>query len=212
MIKARPPRLACRLARVRRAGGGGDIGHLRLDAAGRHPLELRRCRHRRLRRHHARERPRHAWALADIVITVRGPSGPVDVREKARRALIWINNEKKRSPDAPSISPSPRPGLVDPDRRRGNDRRLSLRRSTRRSTPRAPAPPGLRDRPFRDALLRLKGNEGLYLAKEDGVVPQRRPVPRHHPAAGQCAARHLPGRDAPVDRRKGRDWAAPRSK
>jgi hypothetical protein len=39
----------------------------------------------------------------DIAITVRGPSAPLDVRQKARTAAIWINSGRQRFADVPSF-------------------------------------------------------------------------------------------------------------
>ena len=39
----------------------------------------------------------------DIAITVRGPSAPIDVRQKARSAVIWINSGRQRFGDVPSF-------------------------------------------------------------------------------------------------------------
>lgn len=105
----------------------------------------------------------------DIVITVRGPSGPIDVREKARRALIWINNEKRRFPNAPSYLAiaSSRPVEMIADGKTIDSFGLTLDSAM---DPDGARNPKSADLPFRNALLRLKGNAGLYLAKDDGVV------------------------------------------
>lgn len=105
----------------------------------------------------------------DIVMTIRGPAGPLSVREKERRAFIWINNDRRRFKDVPSFlalaSTRPIAEIASPEtiRRYG----LSL------DTAMDPSGAGIADpeeRRFREALIRLKAGSGLFAEKPKGVI------------------------------------------
>jgi uncharacterized protein (TIGR02186 family) len=105
----------------------------------------------------------------DVVITVRGPSGPLDVREKARVAGIWINRERRRYDDVPSFlalaSTRPLTAIAEPAMI--DKFRLSLDAAM---DPAGAATADEADRTFRTALLRLKQGAGLYREQPQGVT------------------------------------------
>jgi uncharacterized protein (TIGR02186 family) len=105
----------------------------------------------------------------DIVVTVRGPAGPLSVREKERRAGIWINSDRRRYKDVPSFlalaSSRPIGEITSPEMIRQYG--LSL------DTAMDPAGAGTRSaetRRFRDALIRLKAGSGLFIERPKGVI------------------------------------------
>lgn len=105
----------------------------------------------------------------DIALTIRGPSGPLDVRQKERKMGLWINSGRLRLPDVPSflVLASTRPlpeiattetlaqfrlsldGAMDPTRAGADDVALA---------------------PYREAALRLKTQTGLYREAPHGVI------------------------------------------
>jgi uncharacterized protein (TIGR02186 family) len=104
----------------------------------------------------------------DIVVTVRGPSGPIDVREKARSLGIWINTNRRHFENVPSYfaiaSSRPVSEITSPD----TIARFGL--SLDSATDLGIAPPRARDSEFRAALIRLRREEGLFIDQPKGVV------------------------------------------
>ena len=105
----------------------------------------------------------------DIALTIRGPSGPLDVREKANRAGLWINSGHLRLPDVPSFlvlaSTRPLAEIAAPETLA--QFRLTLDGAM------DPAGTGAGDgelAPYREALLRLKTRAGLYREAPHGVI------------------------------------------
>lgn len=104
----------------------------------------------------------------DIVITVTGPPEPVTLRKKERRLGIWINGEGVRISSAPSlyVVASTRPlrkamSWTDDLRYRvGLDNAIRL----------IDAPVWVEDPDrYRQALIRLRRDDGLYLVQDSGV-------------------------------------------
>jgi uncharacterized protein (TIGR02186 family) len=107
----------------------------------------------------------------DIVVTVKGPAGPLVIREKSRQAGIWANSDQMKYTDLPGYlailssraisevtSPQLRErfqiGLMENVRPRGNN----------------PAFAPVRQTVFHEALVRLKQEARLYQQLERGVV------------------------------------------
>jgi uncharacterized protein (TIGR02186 family) len=106
----------------------------------------------------------------EIVITVRGPPQNLVVREKERLGPLWINQEQQKFPTAPAylgvFASRPLDEITTPAQR--GRQKIGLEAIVR-------APDFTNDRagadlPFRDALLRLKKREGLYVQDERGVA------------------------------------------
>ncbi|MET0531827.1 MAG: TIGR02186 family protein [Microvirga sp.] len=106
----------------------------------------------------------------DIVVTVRGPRQFLVVREKERLGPVWINQEQQKFPTAPAylsvITSRPIEEITsDQLRQRQKVGLAAIINSTDFTNERGGA-----DRQFRDALYRLKAEEGLYLEDERGVT------------------------------------------
>jgi uncharacterized protein (TIGR02186 family) len=106
----------------------------------------------------------------DAVVTVRGPSQYLVVREKEQVGPVWINQEQQKFPIAPAylgvLTSRPVDEITSPQLRQRQ--KIGLRAiidSPEFTNTREGA-----DRPFRDALYRLKEQEGLYLEDERGVT------------------------------------------
>ena len=106
----------------------------------------------------------------EVVITVRGPRQTLVVREKEAAGVVWINQAQQRFPDAPAYlgilsSRSIEEITSDVLRQR---QRIGLRSIV--SAPDFTTDRGTLDDPFREALVRLKQREGLYLEDPRGVT------------------------------------------
>jgi uncharacterized protein (TIGR02186 family) len=104
-----------------------------------------------------------------IVVTVRGPPQFVVVREKEPFGPMWLNREEQRFPAAPAyigvFASGPLSLIADePVRKR---LRLGLRAIV--DAPDFTNDRDGRDRPFREALVRLKDQDRLYITNEAGV-------------------------------------------
>lgn len=107
----------------------------------------------------------------DVVVTVRGPRQFLTVREKERLGPIWINQDQQKFPTAPAylnvLSSRPIAEITS--------EQLQARQKVGLSAI-VNAPDftldrgGGADRPFREALARLKAQDGLYLQDERGVT------------------------------------------
>ncbi|HZH52042.1 MAG TPA: TIGR02186 family protein [Microvirga sp.] len=106
----------------------------------------------------------------DVVVTVRGPTQHIVVREREQVGPVWINREQQKFPTAPAylnvLTSRPMEEITSPQLRQRQ--KIGLRAIID-----APDFTNVRegaDRPFRDALLRLKEQEGLYLEDDRGVT------------------------------------------
>jgi len=106
----------------------------------------------------------------DVVVTVRGPRQFLTVREKERLGPVWINLEQQKFPSVPAylsvMTSRPIEEITSAQLRQRQ--RIGLEaivNSTDFTSQRDGA-----DRPFREALQRLKAQEGLYLEDERGVT------------------------------------------
>ncbi len=106
----------------------------------------------------------------DIVVTVRGPRQSLVVREKEPLGPVWINQEQQKFPDAPAFlgvfSSRPISEITLPAlRSRQKIGLFAIVHAADFTNDRGGA-----DEPFRDALLRLKTRDGLYVQNERGVT------------------------------------------
>lgn len=106
----------------------------------------------------------------DAVVTVRGPRQHIVVREKERLGPIWINREQRKFPTAPAyltvLTSRPIDEITSPQLRQRQ--KIGLRALI--DTGFISDAYGGEDQPFRDALYRLKAEEGLYHEDERGVT------------------------------------------
>lgn len=106
----------------------------------------------------------------DVVVTVRGPRQFLTVREKQRLGLVWINQDQQKFPSVPaylSVMTSRPIAEITSDQLRS---RQKIGLDAIVNAPDATLARGGTDKPFREALLRLKAQEGLYLEDERGVT------------------------------------------
>lgn len=104
----------------------------------------------------------------DVIVTLKGPPKSVIVRRKERRLGIWLNTEAVRVRRAPSFyavaSTRPLDGLLTETERLRHQ--IGMDQAARRVEGVA----GLTDTSgFTDALVRIKGAQGLYSQQDDGV-------------------------------------------
>jgi uncharacterized protein (TIGR02186 family) len=106
----------------------------------------------------------------DLVVTVKGPRQSLVVREKEMLGPVWLNREQQKFPDAPAylavLAARPLAEITSPTLRRRQRIGLHALLFAEDFT----YDRGGADEPFRDALLRLKRREGLYLEQERGVT------------------------------------------
>jgi uncharacterized protein (TIGR02186 family) len=106
----------------------------------------------------------------DLVVTVKGPRQSLVVREKEKLGPVWLNREQQKFPDAPAylavLASRPLAEITSPTLRRRQRIGLHALLFAEDFT----YDRGGADEPFRDALLRLKRREGLYLEQERGVT------------------------------------------
>ncbi len=105
----------------------------------------------------------------DVVVTVRGPRQMTVVREKQRLGFFWINTESQKFPSAPAylgiFSSRPLEEIGPAALLRQEKIGLS---AIVGAPDFSPEREGL-DRPFRQALMRLRRQEDLYLEQNRGV-------------------------------------------
>ncbi|MGY2051292.1 TIGR02186 family protein [Methylobacterium sp. JK268] len=104
----------------------------------------------------------------DAVITVRGPRQSLTLREKQALGPLWVNRAQQKFAEVPAflavLSSAPLARLADASTRRRL--RLGLRAIVDSGDLTA-APEG--DDPFREALLRLRRSQRLFVEAETGV-------------------------------------------
>ena len=118
----------------------------------------------------ASSRPRRGGY--DVIITVTGPRQNVVTFRKERVLGIWANLDSREFENAPSylavLSNRPLEAIANSETLRrlqiGLDNTVLLQRAT------VTIANSGRDDPFRRALLRLKGNDGLYREDMNGVT------------------------------------------
>jgi uncharacterized protein (TIGR02186 family) len=106
----------------------------------------------------------------DVVVTTRGPQQFLTVREKEKLGPVWINQEQQKFPKAPAylgvLSSRPLDEMTSPQLRLRQ--KVGLRAII--DAPEFTMDRAAVDDPFREALYRLKAQEGLYLEDERGVT------------------------------------------
>jgi uncharacterized protein (TIGR02186 family) len=106
----------------------------------------------------------------DVVVTVRGPRQYIVVREKERLGPIWINQEQQKFPSAPAylsvMTSRPIEEITSAQLRQRQ--KIGLRAIINASD--FTSERGGADREFRDALYRVKAQDGLYMEEERGVT------------------------------------------
>jgi uncharacterized protein (TIGR02186 family) len=105
-----------------------------------------------------------------VVVTVRGPRQFLTVREREPLGPIWINQEQQKFPSVPAylsvLSSRSLAEITSEQLRQRQKIGLSaIVNATDFTNQRAGA-----DKPFREALYRIKAQEGLYLEDERGVT------------------------------------------
>lgn len=105
----------------------------------------------------------------EIVVTVRGPRQTLTVREKETVGPVWLNRGQRKFADVPAycavLSSAPLTQIAgEPDRARLAIGLDALVGGLDVSLPRSADAD-----PFREALLRLKGREGLFVTRESAV-------------------------------------------
>ncbi len=104
-----------------------------------------------------------------VIVTVAGPSEPVTVRRKAHRFGIWINTDTVNVDLAPSFYAVATSGPLKEVVTNTEDLRYKI--SIARAIRSVGAPPGIEDAAaFTDALIRVRGNAGLYQLLENRVA------------------------------------------
>ncbi|RVU13176.1 TIGR02186 family protein [Methylobacterium oryzihabitans] len=105
----------------------------------------------------------------DVVVTIRGPRRGVTVREKDRLGPVWINRHQRKFAEVPLFlavaSSRPVEAVADAPTRR----RLRLGLQAIVDGPDLAAAPPEGEDPFRQALLRLRRDEGLFVERPAGV-------------------------------------------
>ncbi len=116
-----------------------------------------------------RDAPLTDGDAVDVVVTVAGPSTPVLVRKKGKRAGIWVNTEAVEVDRAPSfyqiVTTGPLSDLVSAT----EDLRHSI--SIDRAIRSVGAPAEVSDAAqFTEALVRVRTKDGLYAVHEGEVT------------------------------------------
>lgn len=115
-----------------------------------------------------RDGPVPGGSKLQVLITVEGPSTPITVRKKERRAGIWINTEAVQIGSAPSFYAIATTGPMADVLTQTEDLRHQI------TIPRAIRAVGIsdqaRDAPgFVEALVRIRQDEDLYRLSENSV-------------------------------------------
>lgn len=107
----------------------------------------------------------------DVVVTVRGPRQLLTVREKQKVGPVWVNQEQQKFPLAPAylsvLTSKPIDEITSVQLRQRQKIGLAAIINAPDFTYERG---GGADREFREALYRLKAQEGLYLEDERGVT------------------------------------------
>lgn len=114
-----------------------------------------------------REAPEPEGPPLEVIVTLRGPSAPVEVWRKARRFGIWVNAAAVRVSRAPVFYAVATTGPLDQVLSATEDIRheVSIPRAIR-----AVGIAGTEDSPaFLDALIRIREAQGLYQLREGSV-------------------------------------------
>lgn len=107
-----------------------------------------------------------AGAEAHVIVTVAGPSEPVTIRRKARRAGIWVNADEAEIARAPAFYAVASTGPLHETLSAADDLRhaITLPRAIRSVA----AGPG-QSQSFVSALIRIRTESGAYRRREEAV-------------------------------------------
>ncbi|MDQ0316547.1 TIGR02186 family protein [Amorphus orientalis] len=103
-----------------------------------------------------------------VIVTIAGPAEDIMIRETERFAGIWISGDAQRFPDVPSFYAVQSTGPIDEIVPSLIARRLKLGLLYVGHTGQPRGSLGARE-PFREALVNLKREQGLYLEQEGAV-------------------------------------------
>lgn len=106
----------------------------------------------------------------DVIITVLGPARHLLVREKSRRALLWLNHEQRRFGEAPAFLATYTTRTLAEMGSEDDARRLKIGLRNRLSNAGAALLDDAAEARFIDALIRLKAEDRLYVEVERGVT------------------------------------------
>ncbi len=104
----------------------------------------------------------------DVIVTVSGPSEPLDVRRKAKRFGIWVNTDTVQVDVAPSFYAIATSGPFSNILTESEDfqHKISINRAIRSAS----APENVADaQSFTDAVIRIREKSGLYRLQEGSV-------------------------------------------
>ena len=108
----------------------------------------------------------------EVVVTVTGPRVTARTRRKERVLGVWVNVDSRTFIDVPSylavISSKPPEATADPDTLRRQQVGLENILLPQRIGP--DVADTVRDDPFRQAFIRLKKENGLYIERTSGVT------------------------------------------
>ena len=116
-----------------------------------------------------RDRPVPDGPPLEVIVTVAGPSEPVEVRRKSRRFGIWVNTSSVRIGSAPSFFAVAASGQLSEVLSETEDLRhqISLPRSLRTVGASEDDPDAAA---FTEALIRIRREEGTYQVLDSSVA------------------------------------------
>jgi uncharacterized protein (TIGR02186 family) len=106
----------------------------------------------------------------DVVVTVRGPREGVTVREKERLGPIWLNRSQQKFVEVPSFLAVTSTRAIEDAASEEMRRRYRLGVRAVVNAPEFTVGRGGEEDKFRQALVRLKGKDRLYLENPRGVT------------------------------------------
>jgi uncharacterized protein (TIGR02186 family) len=118
------------------------------------------------------ERSSPAASAYDVVVVIRGPDGAIVTRRKERLLGLWMNRDSQVFDEVPGfyavLSTRPLDEIAKPDILKRYDIGFNSVLPIPDGNPEAtPAPDVLA---FRDAVIRIKQDDGLYVADDRGVT------------------------------------------
>jgi uncharacterized protein (TIGR02186 family) len=116
-----------------------------------------------------REKPIPEGSPLEVIVTVSGPSEPVNVRRKEKRFGIWVNTDSVEVDHAPSFYAVATSGPLDEVLSDVEDLRHKV--SVPKAIRSVGAPMGITDAPsFTEALIRIRTANNLYQLMEGHVA------------------------------------------
>jgi uncharacterized protein (TIGR02186 family) len=109
----------------------------------------------------------------DVAITIHGPTMPVTVWKKARRAGLWINAESLTFDGVPNyyavLSTKPLEDIASFEVRKGHELGIAVLQFPVTAGPKSEAPANP-PQEFRDALIKLKRTSGLFVEDNQAAI------------------------------------------